>query len=88
MMSNLDRYAYALIASGDQKCVEITLDPEVAWSIMRLAQRACQFDSPDAHHLREGALRIQREIAPSGPLGQCAAMGWSPESEGWVPEVD
>lgn len=87
-MNNLDRYAKALIAGSDQRHVEICLDPEVAWAILRLAQRACQFQSPDSERLREGAIAIQQAIAPSGPLGQCAAMGWSPESENWVPEVD
>lgn len=88
MRGNLDRYAYALIESGDQEVVEVNLAPEVAWAIMRLAQRACQFQSPDAKYLREGALQLQREIAPSGPLGQVAAMGWSPEGENWIPSVE
>lgn len=88
MTNNLDRYARALIAVSDQRHVEICLDPEVAWSLLRMAQRACQFQSPEAKYLREGAIAIQQAIAPSGPLGQCAAMGWSPEAENWIPEVD
>lgn len=63
MTGNLDRYARALLSTGPQRHVEVCLEPEVAWSLLRMAQRACQFQSPDSRYLREGAIAIQRAIA-------------------------